>query len=145
MTERELGVPGALAEALRQLGEWISPSRLDRLWLFPPLSRGRSESGVIAGSCFVHEDRRLLITLAYRAEETGSGVTFTPVFQEEGEAPDDRLPRIMEGVVKRSEEARQPPRMVSIAGNPEAFTNLLEELAAPAGASVLAVARDSKE
>jgi len=133
MTEREIGVPGALAEALRQLGEKISPSRLDRLWLFSPLCRGRSERGVIAASCYVDGDRRLVVTLAYRAEETGAGVSFSPVFQEEGEAPEDRLPRIMDGVVRRSVEAQGPPRMVSIAGDSEALVSLIEELATPSG------------
>jgi hypothetical protein len=145
MTERDAGVPGALGEALRELSERVPPSRLDRLWLFPPLARGRSESGVIAASCFVEGDRRLLVTLAYRAEETGSGVSFKPVFQEEGEAPEDRLPRIMDGVVRRSEEAREPPRAVSIAGDPGAFAGLIEELAAPAGLRGAAGTQSSRE
>jgi hypothetical protein len=129
MTERDVGVPGALAEAVRQLGERVPPSSLDRLWLFPPLTRGRSESGVVAGSCFAEGNRRLLVTLSYRADETGTGVSFRPVFQEEGEAPEDRLPKIMDGVVQRAEEAREPPRAVHIGGDAEAFAGLVAELA----------------
>jgi hypothetical protein len=133
MTDRDAGVPGALSQAVRELGERIPPSQLDRLWLFPPRTRGRSESGVVAGSCYVEGDRRLLVTLAYRAEESGTGVSFRPVFQEEGEAPEDRLPKIMDGVVQRSEEAREPARMVWIAGDPAAFADLIAELAALRG------------
>ncbi|MEX0856101.1 MAG: hypothetical protein WD056_00900 [Gemmatimonadota bacterium] len=131
MADRDLGVPSALSTALRALAERVSPTRLDRLWIFPPLARGRTESGVIAGSCFAEGERRLLVTLAYRAEETGKGVSFTPVFQEEGEAPEDRLPRIMDGVVRRSPEAQSAPRSVSIAGSHEAFAGLMEEVGPP--------------
>lgn len=128
MSQRDVGVPGALAAALRTLGDRIPPERLDRIWIFPPLARGRTESGLVAASCLGDEDRRTLVTVAYRAEETGKGVTFVPSFQEEGEAPEDRLPRVMAGVALRSEDARGAPRMVPIDGRADAFEALIEEV-----------------
>lgn len=132
MTERDIGVPGALSQALGRLAERVAPASMDRVWIFPPLTQGRAERGLVAAGCFVEGGRRLLVTLAYRAEETGEGITFRPHFQEEGEAPEDRLPRIMEGVVKRSAQGLDAPRSVSIRGEPSAFQALMEELT-PAG------------
>lgn len=127
MTDTDIGVPGAVAEALRRLGERIPPERLDRIWIFPPLASGRRESGVLAAGCFVERDRRLLVTMAYRAEESGRGVTFQSTYQEEGEAPLDRLPRVMEGVVERSETGLGGPRSIRLEGDPERFRALVVE------------------
>lgn len=129
MSEHDPGVPGALARALRRLAEdHVPPERLDRLWIFPPIRKGRRENGVLAAGCFAEDERRLLVTLAYRAEETGKGVTFEHAFQEEGEAPVDRLAGIIEGVVQRFGEAPGDPRSVALDGDPEVFRALLEEL-----------------
>ncbi|MSR22597.1 MAG: hypothetical protein EXR92_03485 [Gemmatimonadetes bacterium] len=127
MPESEIGVPRALAEAVRRMGEEVGLSRLDVLWLFPPLARGRSESGVVAAGCFVEGHRRLLVTLSYRAQESGTGVSFYPLFQEEGEAPEDRLPRVMEGVVRRFDSLGSP-RAIGLGGDPAAFEALVDEL-----------------
>ena len=127
MEERNVGVPGAVAEALRRLGQRVPPEQLDRLWIFPPLADGRSESGVVAAGCFARADRRVLVTLSYRAEETGEGVSFHPTFQEEGEAPKDRLPRVIAGVVERSGAEYGSPSSASLAGDPEALETLIEE------------------
>jgi len=126
MKEQDPGVPGALLMALVHLEEKVPPSRVDRLWIFPPLARGRRESGLIAASCYAEEDRRLLVTLAYRAEETGKGITFEPVLQEEGEAPADRIPRVIEGVVRRAGGSPVEPRCVRIGGDPEALRAWVE-------------------
>jgi hypothetical protein len=140
MANSDPGVPEALPRALRHLAEHLGPRSLDRLWIFPPLRKGRRESGLIAAGCFNREagqdgegeeagkERRRLVTLAYRAEETGKGVTFEPIVQEEGEAPDDRLPRVIEGVVQRSGEEHGEPRPVPLGGDPQALEALLEEL-----------------
>jgi hypothetical protein len=131
MTERDVGVPGAVAEALRLLAEKVPTRRLDRIWIFPPRVVGRRESGLVAAGCYGEGDGRVLVTLAYRAEETATGISFRPVFQEEGEAPEDRLATIMQGVVSRSKEALGVPRSVVLGGDPEAFRKLMEGSAAP--------------
>ncbi len=118
-----------MARAIRALESQVGSQAVDRLWLFPPLRTGRRETGVVAAGCFIAQDeRRLLVTLAYRAEETGKGIAFQSTFQEEGEAPRDRLPRIMAGVVKRMDGTPGEPRTVELAGNPEAFQTIVQEL-----------------
>jgi hypothetical protein len=128
MAERDPGVPGALAEAIGRLSARVAPELMDRLWIFPPLRKGRRESGLVAAGCFADEGRRLLVTLAYRAQETGKGIAFEPSFQEEGEAPKDRLARVIEGVVQRSGEEFGEPRSVRLEGDPGALATLLGEL-----------------
>ena len=46
------GVPEALPRTLVHLRERLGAERVDRLWIFPPLRRGRRERGVVAVSLF---------------------------------------------------------------------------------------------
>jgi hypothetical protein len=123
------GVPGALGRTLAQLRERLGVQVLDRLWIFPPSRRGRREQGLIAVSTFHAEgDRRGVVTVSYSAEETGKGITVEPSFTREGEAPPDRFPILMRGVVQRGGEERGEPREVEIDGSMEKFDDLLAEL-----------------
>lgn len=124
------GVPEALPRAARFLGGSVPPGSLDRLWIFPPASRGRVERGLLVASLLIPDDpeRRVVVTLRYTAEETGKGITFTPVLQEEGVAPPDRLPRIIAGVVRRSGMESGDPLELSIQGSPDTFEQQLAEL-----------------
>jgi hypothetical protein len=118
----------------------LDVATVDRVWIFPPLVRGRREWGLVAVSCFTRrddssptsgsfdEDRRRLYTASYSAERTGTGLVITPVLAEEGVAPLDRLPRVMDGVVRRSGDARGDPREVAIVGDVETFEELVTEL-----------------
>jgi hypothetical protein len=123
------GVPGALGRTLAQLRERLGVQVLDRLWIFPPFRRGRREQGLIAVSTFHADgDRRGVVTVSYSAEETGKGITVEPSFRREGEAPPDRFPILMRGVVQRGGEERGEPREVEIEGSMEKFDDLLAEL-----------------
>lgn len=123
------GVPGALGRTLAQLRERFGVQVLDRLWIFPPFRRGRREQGLIAVSTFhAEEDRRGVVTVSYSAEETGKGIVVEPSFTREGEAPPDRFPILMRGVVQRGGEERGEPREVEIEGSMEKFDDLLAEL-----------------
>lgn len=133
MTERNVGVAGALTEAVRRFGVQVAPERIDQLWVFPPRLRGRTESGVLAAGCFLEGDRRLLVTMAYQAEETGKGIAFSSTFHEEGEAPEGRLPQVIAGVVRRSAEEGGAPRTIALQGDPALFQSLIDELSADAG------------
>lgn len=121
------GVPEAVGRAGRFLAERVPTDRLDRLWVFPPSRLGRVERGLLVASLLLVDDpeRRLLLTLRYTAEETGKGVSFVPVLQEEGVAPPDRLPRIIAGVVRRSGMDAGDPTELLVGGRGESYSEWL--------------------
>jgi hypothetical protein len=62
------------------------------------------------------------------AERTGQGgLSVVHDLEEQGEAPPDRLPRVMDGVVRRGGEEMGEPREVLIEGSSETFDELLKE------------------
>ena len=130
MAHDDIGVPEALPRTLEQLRDRLGVAALDRLWIFPPLRRGRRERGVIAVSSFLDRgERRELVTVAYVAEQSGrDGVKVETSLTREGEAPADRFPAVMRGVVLRGGEERGEPREVEIGGDAEKLGELLEEL-----------------
>jgi hypothetical protein len=122
------GVPEALPRTLQLIRDRLDPDRMDRLWVFPPLKRGRRERGVVAVSLLMAgEERRRLLTVAYSAERSGRSLSVDHSFHEEGDAPPEFLPRVMEGVVRRAGEGHGDPREVAIEGAREHFEALMEE------------------
>jgi hypothetical protein len=128
-SENESPVPEAVGRTLGVLWERLGGHRVDRVWIFPPLVRGRREFGLVAASCLTGDpNQRTLYTARYSAELTGKGVTFESDVRLEGSAPPDRLPRVMDGVVRRSDLQLGDPREVSIEGNAQDFVSLANEL-----------------
>jgi hypothetical protein len=121
------GVPEAIPRTLQMMARRLGESEIDRLWVFPPLIVGRKERGLVAASCFTEDGARRLYTAPYTAERTGTSLSVENGIAEEGQAPPDRLARVMQGVVRRSEIDLGEPRMVEIAGDPEKFMALLDE------------------
>jgi hypothetical protein len=118
-------VPEALARTLAHLRSRFGAATVDRMWIFPPLRRGRRERGLVAVSLFLDgTDRRRLITVAYNAERTGRSLTVEHKLHEEGEAPRDLLPRVMEGVAKRAGDGHGEPRTADIGGSETKFDAL---------------------
>lgn len=129
------------------VGERLGPHTLDRIWIFPPLTRGRREWGLVAASRTVAgpdgggEDegappgerssgevrQRSLFIAPYTAERTGRGLYLDMSLEEQGEAPVDRLPRIMDGVVRRAGDDLGDPREVDVACDPARLEELLGE------------------
>ncbi len=121
------GVPEAIPRTLQMMARRLGESEIDRLWVFPPLIVGRKERGLVAASCFAEDGARRLYTALYSAERTGTSLLVENAITEEGQAPPDRLPRVMRGVVRRSEMDLGEPRMVEIAGDPAKLMALLDE------------------
>ena len=125
------GVPEAVPRAVQNLGAHYGAEALDRLWIFPPMIKGRRERGLVTASRFtpeVEDERRILVTASYLGERTGKGLTFECSIDEAGVAPPDRLPRVMAGVVRRAGEELGDAREVEIGGDAAVFTELLESL-----------------
>ena len=121
------GVPEALPRTLREVGKRLGPAAIDCLWIFPPLVRGRREWGLVAAGCFDGRGSRRLVTARYAAQRTGKGLYLDTRLLDEGVAPPDRLPRVMEGVVRRGPEPLGSPRLVELGGAAEAFESLVAE------------------
>jgi len=121
-------VPEALGRLLMLLGNRVEVETMDRIWIFPPLVRGRKEWGLVAASFRAGDPAlRNLVTAKYAAELTGHGMTFEPEFMSEGVAPPERLPSVMDGVVRRSDLQLGVAREEVIAGDLESFARLLQE------------------
>ena len=121
-------VPEAVGRMLALLGKRVGAGSIDRIWIFPPLVRGRKEWGLVAVSCLTDDpSQRTLVTGRYTAEMTGNGVLFQPEFISEGSAPPDRLPHVMDGVVRRSDLQLGVPRETGIGGDLDCFLGLLAE------------------
>ena len=128
------GVPEALPKTLTELRARVDPVTMDRLWIFPPLRRGRRERGLVAVSVYLEdEERRGLLTASYTGDRSGLDLTIESSFTQEGDAPPELLPRIMEGVVRRAGEGLGEPTEVEIEGDPERFETLLSEYTDAAG------------
>lgn len=137
--ESESPVPEAVGRVLGVIWERLGPQAVDRVWIFPPLVRGRREYGLVAVSGFTGDSqRRALFTARYWAELTGKGVEFEAEVKAEGFAPPERLPRVMDGVVRRSDLQLADPREVIIEGDTELFLDLAKSRgwAGPPGPSV---------
>ena len=122
------GVPEALPRTLAMVVDRLGAENIDRLWIFPPLIRGRKEWGLVAASVYTEEDeRRKLHTAPYTAERTGAGLTVTNDLHEQGWAPPGNLIRVMSGVVHRSPEELGEPREVVVEGIAEVLADLMAE------------------
>ncbi len=127
-------VPEALERLLLLILERLGHESVDRIWIFPPLIRGRKEWGLAAVSCRAEDPgQRTLHTARYTAELTGQGVVFEADLVPEGSAPPELLPRVMDGVVRRSDLPLGVPREALIGGDPERFQALLREYAPESG------------
>jgi hypothetical protein len=121
-------VPEAMGRLLGLLQKRVDPEAMDRIWIFPPLVRGRKEWGLVAVSCLTDDpSQRSVVTGRYAAELTGTGVLFESEFVSEGRAPPDRLPVVMDGVVRRSELQLDVPRERDIGGDVALFLEVLDE------------------
>ena len=123
-------MPEAVPRGLQDLLQRYGAEALDRIWIFPPLISGRRESGLLVASIFAEgpeAERRVLVSSPYTAERTGQGLRIDRAVQEQGEAPADRFPRVVEGVVRRAEKDLGEPREVIVAGTESALLEALQE------------------
>ena len=81
----------------------------------------------MAVGCFAGGGARRLVTARYSAQRTGKGLFLDTQLLDEGVAPSDRLPRVMEGVVRRGPQPLGSPRVVELKGKAEAFESLMGE------------------
>ena len=127
-SSRDPGVPEALPRVLIRVRDHFGSELIDRLWLFPPVRRGRREQGLVAVSTFLEgQERRAMVTVAYTAEHSGAGVSIETSFTQEGEAFPERFPAVMLGVIDRTRETPGEAREVEISGSGQKFEEWMED------------------
>ncbi len=122
------GVPEGLATTLALVRRRLGAESIDRLWIFPPLTRGRRERGLVAISCLAEAGRRRLLTAAYRARRRGGELGVEPELIEQGLAPADSLARVVAGVARRELLRLGEPREIVVGGDAAALDRLTAEL-----------------
>jgi hypothetical protein len=118
----------ALLEGLEQR---INVTTIDELYVFPTRRVQGVESTVFVFSIQDHEDRRRVVTAHLRATRNKRGEpAIDTKLDEHATAPAERLPRVIEGVLKRLSEdfASTPPSHCTIDGNSGRWRQLIDVL-----------------
>ena len=130
----------SLPALLEGLEPRIDVRRLDELYVFPTRRVQGVESTVFVFSIHDDQDRRRVITAHLRATRNKRGEpAIDTKLDEHATAPAERVPRVIEGVLKRLSEdfAATPPSHCSIDGNPERWRQLIDVLTSiPKGAAL---------
>ena len=140
---RDSPVPDAVGRVLLAIRARLEVEDVDTVWIFPPLIRGRREWGLVAVSSAAPEpELRTLFTARYSAELQGTGPSLEFEIAAQGDIPPDRLPRVMDGVARRSDLQLGDAREVEVGGDLEVFDSLVEE---HGGVSGSPTGREKKE
>jgi hypothetical protein len=134
------GDAAALPVLLEGLAPRIDPTTIDELYLFPTRRVQGVESTVFVFSQHEAEDRRRVITAHLRATRNKRGEpTIDTRLHEHAIAPAERIPRVIEGVLKRlSEEfASTPPSHARIERSAERWKALIEQISSIAKGQAL--------
>lgn len=127
----------ALAAALAAVTDRVPPSSVDAVWLFPPRQLGARESGLAVLSVYAGEGAegaRTIYTVHYVLEPPAPKArpVRTDELAEQGTVPRDRVDRIIEGVLRRLQEAESPPDVREVEGDEARWTALLAGLSGAA-------------
>jgi hypothetical protein len=109
-----------LVAALRDLAARFPPERVDRIWLFPPRRLGPADSALAVLSLFDADqpaDRREIVTVLSTSDPAARSPHPPPTVAEHGSVPDDRVERVVQGVLDRLKDAREIPRSEVIRGD----------------------------
>jgi len=125
---------GPLHALLLSLATRITVGAIDQLWIFPPRQAGRTESALVVVSAFEgqHDERRRILTARYLARRgSDNKVQVEESLMEHAVAPADRLPRVIDGVLRRLDDelASLSPSERRIGGDADAWVELLTSLA----------------
>jgi hypothetical protein len=122
---------GSLPVLLESLAPRVDVTTIDELYLFPTRRVQGVESTVFVFSVHEPEERRRVITAHLRATRNKRGEpTIETKLDEHGTTPPERIPRVIEGVLKRLSEdfAATPPSHCRIDRSPERWHALIEQL-----------------
>jgi hypothetical protein len=122
----------AQRELLRELPGRVPVERIERIWVFGVRQVGERESGLIVLSLLPPperaEDQRQVVTWRYEAERVRGRLQRSDAVAEEGWAPAERIPRLIEGVLARLRDETENPVTETIGGSERRWTALLQSL-----------------
>jgi hypothetical protein len=121
----------SLPALTENLGTQVDVTMVDELWLFPTRRAAGIESTVFVLSVHDQEDRRRVLTAHMRATRNKRGeAAIETRLAEHATAPAERIPRVIEGVLKRLSDdyASTPPSTARIDRKPERWQAVIETL-----------------
>jgi hypothetical protein len=121
----------SLPALLEGLAPRVDPTTVDELYVFPTRRVQGVESTVFVFSVHDEEERRRVITAHLRATRNKRGEpAIETKLDEHGTTPPERIPRVIEGVLRRLSEdfAATPPSHCRIERSEERWKALIDEL-----------------
>jgi hypothetical protein len=140
VSKREINAPtwltgradgGSLPVLLEGLAARVPATTIDEIYLFPTRRVQGVESTVFVFSVHDAEERRRVITAHLRATRNKRGEpAIDTILHEHAIAPAERIPRVIEGVLKRLSEdfASTPPSHCRIDSSEARWKQMIEQL-----------------
>lgn len=122
----------SLAALVEKLGTQVDITTVDEIWLFPTRRVAGVESTVFVLSIHDHDEQRRVITAHVRAIRNKRGEPAIETrMDEQATLSVDRIPRVIEGVLKRlGDDFATPPSTARIDRSPERWTHMVDVLMA---------------
>lgn len=120
-----------LAARLKEIEERIPPSRIDAVWIFPPLPEREISCEFIVLSCFDGPERRRIITAHVEARPSESDATdfrWVQRMLEHGAAPEGWVSGMPDRLLGRLSDAGVP-QVMEIGGEPRRWLEAVHALA----------------
>lgn len=120
----------SLPALMEKLATQIDVTTIDELFLFPTRRFAGTESTVFVLSIHDHEDQRQVVTAHTRATRNKRGEpTIETKLDEQAILAVDRIPRVIEGVLKRlSDDFATPPSTARIDRSTERWNQVIDVL-----------------
>jgi len=117
---------------LSAIPELAPLDRLDRAWIFPPRLTGEVETGLVVVSLWPAEkpeaDEREVVTIRYEQRQVKNRTEGTREVLSRGWAPSQRVPGVIDGVVRRLGEEGEEPWSGDVTADIEKWNRLVGEV-----------------
>ena len=110
-----------LARLLAEMAAHADPARIDRAWIFPPRHHGDLETGLVVlslrGEDHASAEMREVVTVRYEQRPGEKAATGSAVAAARGWAPADRVPGLIDGVLRRRGGEGEEPIFIETGGD----------------------------
>ena len=125
------GDAASMASLAERIGKEVDVATIDELWLFPTRRMAGVESTVFVLALHDHDEWRKVVTAHVRATRNKRGEPSIEIkLDDHASTPTERLPRVIEGVLRRlgDDFASTPPSHARIDGEADRWRELEEVL-----------------